>query len=95
METHKGKKSDGYSVASVSKRLGEEHLKKAKSADIISMYSGPNPWEFIFNGNYQKKLQNQTDAEYWKIFNYKFLREDHILKRRLQMAPIWLSSQNR
>jgi putative ABC transport system permease protein len=73
-ETHKGKKSEGYSVASVSKRLSEEHLKKAKSADIISMYSGPVPWEFIFNGKYQNKLQNHTDAEYWKIFNYKFLQ---------------------
>lgn len=74
VETHKGKRNDGYSVAAVGKRLGEEHLKKAKSADIISMYTGPNSWEFIFNGNYQKKLQNQTDAEYWKIFNYKFLQ---------------------
>ena len=73
-ETHKGKKSEGYSVASVSKRLCEEHLKKTKSADIVSMYSGPNQWEFIFNGNYQKKLQNQTDAEYWRVFDYKFLQ---------------------
>jgi putative ABC transport system permease protein len=74
VETHKGKRSDGYSQASLSRKLSEEHLKKTKSADIISMYYGPNPWEFIFNGNYQKKLQNQTDAEYWKIFNYKFLQ---------------------
>lgn len=74
VETHKGKKSQGYSTASVAKRLSEEHLKKAKSADIISMYSGPNPWEFIFNGNYQLKLKNQTDAEYWNVFNYKFLQ---------------------
>lgn len=72
-ETHKGKKSEGYSIASVSKRLCEDHLKKVKTAEIVSMYSGPNPWEFIFNGNYQKKQQNHTDAEYWKIFNYKFL----------------------
>jgi putative ABC transport system permease protein len=74
VETHKGKKSDGYSMASISKMLGEEHLKKTQSADLVSMYSGPNPWEFIFNGNYQMKLQNQTDAEYWKIFDYKFLQ---------------------
>ena len=73
-ETHKGKKSEGYSIASVSKRLCEDHLKKVKTADKVSMYSGPNPWEFIFNGNYQKKLQNHTDAEYWKVFNYKFLQ---------------------
>jgi putative ABC transport system permease protein len=74
METHNGKKGSGSSQASLSKKLSEEHLKKVKSADIISMYYGPNSWEFIFNGNYQKKLQNQTDAEYWKIFNYKFLQ---------------------
>jgi putative ABC transport system permease protein len=74
VETHKGKRSNGYSVASVAKRLAEEQLKKTKSADIISMYTGPNPWEFIFNGNYNKKLQNQTDAEYWNIFSYKFLQ---------------------
>ena len=74
VETHKGKRSNGYSVSSVAKKLAEEHLKKAKNADLVSMYSGPDPWEFIFNGNYQKKLQNYTDAEYWKIFNYKFLQ---------------------
>ena len=37
------------------------------------MYTGAMPWEFILNGKYQKKLQNQTDAEYWKMFDYKFL----------------------
>ncbi|HEX2969106.1 MAG TPA: FtsX-like permease family protein [Bacteroidales bacterium] len=73
VETHKGKRSSGYSTASLGKVFAEDLLKKTKNADIISMYTGPNPWEFIFNGNYQKKLQNQTDAEYWKIFNYKFL----------------------
>lgn len=74
VETHKGKRRNGYSTASVGKGFAENLLKKTKSADIISMYTGPNPWEFIFNGNYQKKLQNQTDAEYWKVFNYKFLQ---------------------
>jgi putative ABC transport system permease protein len=72
-EMHKGVKSGGYSMASVSKKLSEDYLKKVKSADMISMYTGPSPWEFILNGNYQKKLQNQTDAEYWKVFNYEFL----------------------
>ena len=74
VETHKGKKSDGFSEGSIGKMLAEEHLKETKSADIISIYCGPNPWEFIFNGKYQKKLQNQTDAEYWNIFSYKFLQ---------------------
>jgi len=73
VETHKGKRSGGYSVAAVGKKLAEEHLKMAKNADLVSMYSGPNSWEFIFHGNYQKKVQNQTDAEYWKVFNYTFL----------------------
>jgi len=74
VETHKGVRSGGYSVAAVGKKLAEEHLKKAKNADLVSMYSGPTPWEFILNGNYQKKLQNQTDGEYWKIFNYTFIQ---------------------
>jgi len=73
-ETHKGKSGGGYSMSSCSRYLIEEHLKKVKSADIISMYSGARPWEFIFNGKYQLKNQNQTDAEYWKIFDYKFIQ---------------------
>jgi len=72
-ETHNGKSGGGYSLASCSRYLCEEHLKKVKSADITSMYTGARPWEFIFNGKYQLKNQNQTDAEYWKIFDYKFI----------------------
>jgi len=71
--THNGKKDFGYSISSCGRWLSEEHLKKIKSADIVSMYTGPRPWEFILNGKYQKKIQNQTDAEYWKIFDYTFL----------------------
>jgi len=74
VETHNGKKGSGYSVAAVAKKLAEDHLKKTKSADLVSMYSGPDPWEFILNGNYQKKLQNHTDAEYWKVFDYNFIQ---------------------
>jgi putative ABC transport system permease protein len=73
VETHKGKRSNGYSTSAVGIRLAEEHLKKTKSADLVSMYS-TNSWEFIFHGNYQKKVQNQTDAEYWNVFKYKFLQ---------------------
>ena len=73
-ETHNGKVGGGYSVYSCSRFLCEEHLKKVGSADITSMYSGPRPWEFIFHGEYQLKNQNQTDAEYWKIFDYKFIQ---------------------
>ena len=73
VETHRGKKGQGYSVASVGRKLSEDYLKKVKSADLVTMYNGPNSWEFIFNGKYQKMVQNQTDAEYWKVFNYVFL----------------------
>jgi putative ABC transport system permease protein len=72
--THNGKTGDGYSSGSCGRSLCENHLKKVKSANLSSMYTGPNPWEFIFNGKYQLKLQNQTDAEYWDIFDYKFLQ---------------------
>jgi putative ABC transport system permease protein len=71
--THNGKRSNGYSTSSCGRWLSETHLKKIKSADLVSMYTGPQPWEFILNGKYQKKLQNQTDAEYWKMFDYNFL----------------------
>jgi putative ABC transport system permease protein len=71
-ETHNGKYSN-FSVASCGRSLCEEHLKNVKSANLSSMYTGPNPWEFIFNGKHQLKIQNQTDAEFWNIFDYKFL----------------------
>lgn len=73
-ETHKGKVSNGYSISSCGRSLCEEHLKNVSSATLSSMYTGPNPWEFIFNGQYQKMIQNQTDAEYFNVFNYKFLQ---------------------
>jgi putative ABC transport system permease protein len=57
-----------------SRTLCEDHLKKIKSADLISMYSGTNSWEFIFNGEYHLRSQMQTDAEYWKVFDYKFVQ---------------------
>ena len=70
--THNGKSENGYSISSCGRSLCEDHLKNVKNANIISMYSGPQPWEFIFNSKYQSKLQNQTDAEYWNLYDYKF-----------------------
>ena len=67
-------KMGGYSIGNCGRTICEEHLKKIKSAEICSMYTGANPWEFIFNGKYQLKYQNQTDAEYWKVYDYKFLQ---------------------
>ena len=72
--TINGKSSNGYSISSCGRTLSETYLKKTKSADIVSMYTGAMPWEFILHGKYQKKLQNQTDAEYWEIFDYNFLQ---------------------
>jgi putative ABC transport system permease protein len=72
--THNGKSENGYSISSCGRSLCEDHLKNVKNANIISMYSGPQPWEFIFNSKYQSKLQNQTDAEYWNLYDYKFLQ---------------------
>lgn len=66
-------KSKGYSVGSCGRPLSEKYLKGVKSAQVISMYTGALPWEFIHNGNYQKRSQNQTDAEYWDMFEYNFL----------------------
>ena len=72
--TVNGKSINGYSISACGRTLSETYLKKIKSADIVSMYTGAMPWEFILNGKYQKKLQNQTDAEYWDLFEYKFLQ---------------------
>jgi putative ABC transport system permease protein len=69
-----GKKTMGYSISRCGKWISETHFKNIKSADIVSVYDGPESWEFILNGKYQKKKQTRTDAEYWKIFNYKFLQ---------------------
>jgi putative ABC transport system permease protein len=72
--THNGITGSGYSISACSRTLCEDHLKNVRSSDIASMYSGPDTWEFIFNGKYQSKKQNQTDAEYWKLFDFKFLQ---------------------
>jgi len=50
--THNGKAGDGYSMSSCGRPVCEDHLKNVKSADLISMYTGYSPWEFIFNGKY-------------------------------------------
>jgi putative ABC transport system permease protein len=72
--THNGKTGGGYSIAECARPLGEDYLKKVKSAEKVSMYCGSRTWEFILNGEYQSKLFTQTDAEYWDIFDYKFLQ---------------------
>lgn len=66
-------KKGGGSISSCGRTLCEDYLKRVKSAEYISMYGGA-PWEFIFNGKYQKKEQTNTDAEYWNIFQYDFLQ---------------------
>jgi putative ABC transport system permease protein len=72
--TKNGKKSSGYSISRCGRWISENYFKKIKNADVISMYDGPETWEFIQNGKYQSKLQTRTDAEYWKLFDYKFLQ---------------------
>jgi putative ABC transport system permease protein len=72
--TINGLASNGYSISACGRTLSEKYLKQTKSADKVSMYTGAMPWEFILNGKYQKKLQNQTDAEYWEMFDYSFLQ---------------------
>jgi putative ABC transport system permease protein len=69
-ETHTGITG----VFSCSRSLCEDHLKKVKSADLISMYTNTGSWEFIFNGKYQLKRQTRTDAEFWSMYHYAFLQ---------------------
>jgi putative ABC transport system permease protein len=72
--TKNGEKSSGVSISRCGRWISESYFKKIKSADIVSMYDGPESWEFILNGEYQSKLQSRTDAEYWKLFDFKFLQ---------------------
>jgi putative ABC transport system permease protein len=73
MRTIKGEKGHGYSTSACGKWLTENYLKTIKSADLVTMFSSPIGWEFILNGKYQNKGETRTDAEYWKVFDYKFL----------------------
>jgi putative ABC transport system permease protein len=67
-------KGGGWSISSCGRVLCEEYLKTVKSADVISMYTGESSWEFILNGEYRLKYINLTDAEFWEVFDYKFLQ---------------------
>ena len=80
--THKGKPGNGVSVSSCSRSLCEDHLKKVKSADLISMYTFTDSWEFIFNGKYQLKHQTQTDAEFWRYVSLQIPSGQTIYQRR-------------
>ena len=73
MHTIKGEKGHGYSTGACGKWFSENYLKTIKSADLVTMYNNPGAWEFVLNGKYQRKVQTLTDAEYWKMFDYKFL----------------------
>jgi putative ABC transport system permease protein len=67
------KKGGGYSVSSCGRTLCADHLKNISSAEHTSMFSY-GQWEFIFNRIHQNKSITKTDAEFWDVFNYKFLQ---------------------
>jgi putative ABC transport system permease protein len=67
------KKGGGYHVSSCGRTLCADHLKNISSAEHTSMFSS-GQWEFIFNGIHQNKSITKTDAEFWDVFNYKFLQ---------------------
>jgi len=66
-------KRGGMTMSALGRNLCEQHLKNVKNADVISMYSG-TIWEFILDGKHQSKIVSKTDAEYWNVFNFKFLQ---------------------
>lgn len=86
MPTKNGQKTRGYSISQCGRWISETHFKNIKSAELVSMYSGPNQWEFIFNGKYQKRSQNQTDAEYWSVYDYKFIEGRPYTKEEVAKA---------
>ena len=71
--TTRQKKGGGYSVSSCGRILCEDHLKKIMSPEYSSMFAY-GEWEFIFNGNHQIKRVTRTDAEFWDVFDYKFIQ---------------------
>ena len=65
-------------------RLPEEGKKRRVYFNVLG-----SSWEFIFNGKYQRKEQTQTDAEYWQLFDFKFLQgrpytNDEVTKQTLR-----------
>lgn len=66
-------KGGGYNISSCGRSLCADYLKSIKSAEFSSMYAY-DQWEFIFNGQHQLKKVTATDAEFWKIFNYRFIQ---------------------
>ena len=57
----------------LNRRLCEDYLKKVSSSPTTSMFAG-GIWEFILNGKHHKKANMQTDAEFWKAFDFTFLQ---------------------
>jgi len=60
-------------TSKLSRNLCQDYLKNVKSADLASMFTSSN-WEFILNGKHYTKSQMQTDAEFWKLFDFKFIQ---------------------
>jgi len=71
----KTKFSQGFGMlSSCNRSLCEDYLKKNSKAKITSMFTMPADWEFILNSEYEKKRESQTDAEYWELFDFRFLQ---------------------
>jgi putative ABC transport system permease protein len=54
-------------------KISEDYMKKIKSADLVTIYFGSD-WKFMQNGKHYTKGYMGTDAEFWKVFNFKFLQ---------------------
>lgn len=53
-------------------KICEDYMKKIKSADLVTMYFD-NEWEFLQNGRHYTKGFMGTDAEFWKVFDFRFV----------------------
>ncbi|MFA6482919.1 MAG: FtsX-like permease family protein [Bacteroidales bacterium] len=81
-------KAENHVFSSIPRNICEDYLKKIKSADLTTMYNGGER-EFMINGKHYSKGAMATDADFWKVFDFKFLEghayttEDVINSRNL------------
>jgi putative ABC transport system permease protein len=54
-------------------KISRDYMKNIKSADLVSMYFDSD-WEFMQNGKHYTMGFMGTDAEFWKVFDFKFLQ---------------------
>ncbi len=66
-------KAENHVFSNIPRKICEDYLKNIKSADLTTMYYG-GEMEFMQNGEHYSKGSMATDADFWKVFDFKFLQ---------------------